>query len=450
MIFTCYYDKKLYNKDERLKLFLKATSVLLLIICICACAQPADSNNGPSKKPILSNIAITDASNLFIASISSSSRATTTNKLFKITESGYVQEVTIKESYIDDDGNEVESTTTSDYTPTAIYNINSSFVMVGFKYYYDTNYYLVRKTDGSVFTLDNVGHPVDFPQRDNFINSKIIQTDADGNLYYETIISETAGKHKLIKIDTTNVNQLVKTDVTPDTDHIRLFNVTPDGHVAYNYIDINSNSHGSRIKKSNGGVHNLPNPMQTAHWIGLDGKIKYQDRVADASKIVSIIIDQNDYTVSTSETTGSMDYLSNYLSYMFKIDTRTIMISQNSDFVNEVENSSNTPRKVTISEISDIKLADASTDHYYISGNDNSNNPLLIKVDPTDDSVITLLSAGLYDIYKMTVSSDNKVIFNALRMADGVKVIGEINSTGTLRILDESSNSNVVVLEKIK
>ena len=100
-------------------------------------------------------------------------------------------------------------------------------------------------------------------------------------------------------------------------------------------------------------------------------------------------------------------------------------------------------------EIDDYKVAGASSDFYYISGNDGSSNPMLIKVNPANDSATTLLTAGLYDIYKMTISSDNIVLFNALRMADGVKIIGQIDAIGTVTILDETLDKEMVVLERM-
>ena len=41
------------------------------------------------------------------------------------------------------------------------------------------------------------------------------------------------------------------------------------------------------------------------------------------------------------------------------------------------------------------------------------------------------------------------MIFNALRMPDGAKIIGEIDSGGTVTILDETLNTEVTVLERI-
>ena len=74
-----------------------------------------------------------------------------------------------------------------------------------------------------------------------------------------------------------------------------------------------------------------------------------------------------------------------------------------------------------------------------------------MKVEPGVDTVTTLLpQAGVYyDIFKMVVSPDGVVTFNALRMSDGIKVLGEVEADGNVNILDESLNVQVVTLERV-
>jgi hypothetical protein len=72
------------------------------------------------------------------------------------------------------------------------------------------------------------------------------------------------------------------------------------------------------------------------------------------------------------------------------------------------------------------------------------------------NSVLCLLSStnlttpGTYDFYKFSVSPADVIHFNALRMSDGVKVIGQIDAAGVLTIVDEEMNNEVTVLERIR
>jgi hypothetical protein len=115
----------------------------------------------------------------------------------------------------------------------------------------------------------------------------------------------------------------------------------------------------------------------------------------------------------------------------------------------ELENPSNTPRDISITEIDNIRHVVNSENYYYLSGNNASNQPVLLRINPQTDQVTTLLSPNKYDIYSMTVDNNDKVTFNALRMSDGVKVFGEVSSPDGETILDETLNAQVVSLERV-
>ncbi len=414
------------------RFILPSLIIMLMVSLLIGC----DSLSGSSSNSTLTTMGIANASNLFIAPSSSSRNARSAsneNALFMITEDGYIQEVT----YFDEYGSEIIMS----YTPSNLYNVNTDFVIVEFNTF---NGYLVRKSDGAVFLLDGIGTPTNNAQSWNFINAKKVQTDDNGNIYFETeLIDSSNYRRKVIKIDITDPNQLSKSDYTPDIDNVSAFELTSEGHLAYSY---GSDSNNNRVKKSNGGLYNLPDFV--SYWIGLDGKIKYQKSDYEPSTVVTVTIDSNDFSVSTSEITGDLHYFQSVQNSLIKFDDRVIAVSTGNEYIQELENPSNSPRKITLSEIDDIDLVCASSDFYYLSGKDG-NNPLLLKVDPSDDSVEILLAEGLYDIITMSVSSDNKVLFNALRMSDGVKIIGEIDSKGKVTVLDETLNTEIVILERI-
>jgi hypothetical protein len=73
----------------------------------------------------------------------------------------------------------------------------------------------------------------------------------------------------------------------------------------------------------------------------------------------------------------------------------------------------------------------ASSDNfYYIDGNNTSNESVLVKVNPDNSTVINVLDPNQYDLFNFSVSSDDEIIFIALRMSIGVIIIGEIDSSG--------------------
>ena len=54
-----------------------------------------------------------------------------------------------------------------------------------------------------------------------------------------------------------------------------------------------------------------------------------------------------------------------------------------------------------------------------------------------------------YVVYKMEISKDEEITFNAMRMSDGAKVIGIVSPNGNLSILDSELSSEIVSLIKI-
>ncbi|MDR0606429.1 MAG: hypothetical protein LBG80_19305 [Bacteroidales bacterium] len=399
-------------------------------------------NGNDNGNTTLVKLNIIDATNLFIAPSSSSAfsaRATgasSSNKLFKITEDGYVQEVT--STYEDEDGNVVSSTET--LTPTAIYNIDDNYIIVVFS----SDGFLVRKNDGTVFSLKNVGLPDSGgTQQNNYHNASVIQKDSSGNIYYAT------GTHTpIVKIDISNPNNLTKTDIVQplSTDQISAYDIDLNGNIVYSYYS--TGGIVERIKKANGGLINLPHEM--AWWIGLDGKIKYYTH---GQKIITYTIEPPSYTETVDEQTvdiGPVSLFQGPSTDYIKISNRILVIALNNySWFIELENPSNAPRNINIAEIDNIRYVANSENYYYLSGNNASNQPVLLRINPQTDQVTTLLSPNKYDIYSMTVDNNDKVTFNALRMSDGVKVFGEVSLPNGETILDETLNVQVVSLERV-
>jgi hypothetical protein len=403
--------------------------VLLITLAFMGCSTPHNDGNGGDTK--LAKIDISNATNLFIAPASNSRSAgrvlsDTTQKMFKITEDGYIQEV----SYFDENGN----TITDIQTPSDIYNVNNEYVVVCFV---DDDGYLIKKSDGAVFSLKNIGIP------DSFFQLKYLDTVQYtlNSIYYSTHILGNPDDEVINKIDIFNLNHLTATTIKEPSGKIAQFLVNPNGHMVYRVV----NSPITRIRKSNSGFMNLPNNIDN-FWLNSNGAITYFEYTdQNQYNVVSIDFDSNFEPIRS--TTAIDFYTGGLIEYLLRFDDRIIAIT---DKIFEVENSSNTPREITITEIKTINNAIYSDDCYYLSGNNYSNQPVLLKINPKNDSVITLLAPNQYDIYKMTVDSNNVVSFNALRMSDGKKIIGRISSPDNVFLLDEEMDSEIVVLERIR
>lgn len=442
--------------------------------------------SGTTSKVVSKNLKlnIADATNLYIGNVAvSSSRAAVNseNRLFKITEDGYAQEisytyeVTSEVEYdvptYDEEGNqtgtkketktEVTTETASEaFLPTAISPVNDDYVLVTFNVSYKTVSYLVRKSDGAAFSMENVGNPDKISS--SYKNEKLLKTDKNNNLYFLVYdYSSATYIKKVVKVNLSGIDSLSATTVSASTDYVYNFDVDWNGNVIYKgYLVSDSSNTVGRLRKANGGLANLSESR--AWWIGLDGIIyyfngeKYDSTTYTASYPIYKITVNSDGAINDTLYGNFEAYAYFYQDWSYKLELQNeiliIYASGNDSKIYEVYNESGTPRVVSLDSLSMKSVtAVASTENfYYIAGTDKSNNTFLIKVDPTDDSYTNLLPQNDYDVYSFTASETDGIIFNALRMSDGKKVIGKVGiDGGDVTMIDEESDVQITYLERI-
>ena len=175
----------------------------LFMLCVCvsfiSCSHGTDKpDDRPAGFDALKYLDIADAKTLYISSADAASRsarnASTSQKMFKITESGYVEEV----KYLDENKNEISIS----QQPTVIQPVNDDYIFVGFGWSgYVESSYLVRKSDGAVFDMTKVGNPVgNDVNGGNYGNAPMFITDKNNNLYYLTY-NYTDSSSKIIKVN---------------------------------------------------------------------------------------------------------------------------------------------------------------------------------------------------------------------------------------------------------
>ncbi len=422
-------------RKVKFKIVLIAALIFTLSLIISACGI---SSSAPLAKLDLSN-----ATNLFIAPYSSRSNGASA-KLFKITAGGFVEEVT----YYDEDGNE----TSVIEAPAVVYNVNDDYVIVcfGSDEYNIESGYIVKKSDGIVYSLDSVG----FPQKqiNHYINVKHVFFDSNDYIYYlrDSLEEGSTGRsdHELVRIDASDPGNLTGSLFSPSLEHIYNFEVDMGGNAIYTGR-LKSETPGTvsiyRILKGNGGLYNLPNDVIN-FWLGVDDNIYYHssDQITQVEISDSFDVAESDY--------GTQIFLgSPSASYKLVLTDSIILLNTSPGNIFEVNNPAGDPGEVSLSGLLFQQIRDvaASGAFYYIAGIGSNSESVLARVDPSDHSYIHLITPGEYDVYAVTVSENDTVTINALRLSDGKVIIAEIDASGTLTILDEELNSEVVVLERI-
>ena len=439
------------------------------ILCVCmtfiSCSNVAeDKNDVRSNASVLKFLDIQNAKNLYIGTSNSGTRSAgdsaTTQKLFKITEDGYVEEV----KYLDENKKEI----TISQQPAVIQTVNEEYIFVGFGWSgYVESSYLVRKSDGAVFDMTKVGNP---EYHSEGKKEHLIDIDRQNKIYYKTIDNHTS-RRKIIKIDLNGNNFLTATTVSASVDSVDSFIVDRDGNIIYSALVETSDETIQRLRKTNGDFEKVP---QGYYWIGLDGYLYYQTTNSDEYKemefdydagiaieygypIRKITID-NSYNLNDTiygYVIGTFKISNSYRSYGvsgYKINTKDRMYFIDNLDILEVHNENNSPRRVVLDslDISTVRTVYATENYYYIAGVDSNENNFLVQVNPINDSYEHLLPQGVYDVYSFTASETDGITFNALRMNDLKKIIGKVGiDGGDVTIIDEESDIEITYLERI-
>jgi len=388
--------------------------------------------------------------------------------LFKVTENGVYQEIdyyridTVIIEGEDSTYAQLDTVELTDYVyPKLIFNATSDYIIACFEEQNPENQflpneynYLVRKSDGAVFVLPGPQPAEPYEYWDHgmiFMNedgSMIIQTDANDNIYY-------LGGWKVNKISTSNPSSLTYQELTSSVETVANFITDSDGNVVYMV------GREYKYKLSTGGI-SYPQYYASAFWLGLDDKFYFDFKYDDyAMPIIgrSIISGSNiSYEVVDTIQNEYMGF-AGLGGYYFKMKSLNKIVIISGGFsgspnpvlvVNEVYNNDNQVKSFLLSDLglTAIGIGKSSENFYYLSGMLN-NQPGLIKVDPSvfPHTASNVIPLGEYDIYSMAISTDDEIIFNALRMSDGKIVLGEISANGSINIVNEVGGQVVQMVQ---
>ena len=364
--------------------------------------------------------------------------------MFKITKEGAVVEV----SYTSNSGIKASA---KSLKPDAIYHANDEYMIVVFRYNIAC---LVSKTTGAVYSLDNVGHPVSKEYISYmFVNSSPVLSDGKNNIYFKTDKYNPDNPDKngeLYRIDVTNPEKVTAQPLTgPRDNQIDAFAVDAAGNVVYNYHG--NNSDGARLVFAGGGYKNL---NSDSYWTAPDGKLYcwdndwISDEETGKSGYPIYRLDIEGQKVTETEY-GNVDFhIIRYSSYYLESGGRAYILNDGGELL-EVYNPEGKPRLVEgVPALTNIQTVTQSEEELFIAGESNG-EPRVIRVNPVTGAWSDLYTPGDYEVYNMVYAGDRLTV-NALRMNDGAIIMGELDGTGKMKVLDEKSNSKVLYLTRIR
>lgn len=387
----------------------------------------------------ISKLDITDAESLYLAP--EAEARGTGNVMFKITKEGAVVEV----SYTSNSGIKASA---KSLKPEAIYHANDEYMVVVFRY--NSIACLVSKKTGAVYSLDNVGYPVPNDYQLMFVNSSPVLSDGKNNIYFKTYFYNPDNPDKnyeLYRIDVSNPAKVAAKPLTgPQDNQIDAFAVDAAGNVVYNYYG--NNSGGARLAFAGGGYKNL---NSHSYWTAPDGNLYYQgDRVYDETA------GEYGYPIYRLDIEGQKVSKTEYgnLGTDFGMQSDYYLIMGNRAYIIggvllEVYNPEGKPRQIEgVPSLTNIQAVTQSEEELFIAG-ESDGEPRVIRVNPVTGAWSDLYTPGDYEVYNMVYAGDRLTV-NALRMSDGAIIMGELDGTGKMKVLDEKSNSKVLYLTRIK
>ncbi|QQO09639.1 hypothetical protein [Breznakiella homolactica] len=400
---------------------------LIVLCCLIGCDNPS---SGSSEAKKLSLIDITGAKALMVAPGSAASRSSSGNQFLKILSDGTITQVNM----VDESGS-----STSTAVPSEIHDVTDEYMII----IIENNPYLVSKTTGSAYDLSPVGSPQILRANMGYNGEvrKSFYSDKNGNIYYLS-----AGIVK--KINISNPNSITASNYTPDIYNITSadeFCVDSDGNVLFSHSNGTGNTI-TRFKTTTNSIKNLNEPRTRLSFTGYDGNIYFQpDSSTTALQKLELDVNNNltytDYgTIFVGDSQSGIG--SQGVRWLY-FDDMIITIGKEGGKV--VYKTGGVPRIISV-DLSTAKYVSASNAYYYVA----TENGRIIKINPNDDAVSELLGANNYDIFKMTVTNDDEVIFNALRYSDSKKLLIKINSDGTIEqknVIDVGTE--ITVLEKV-
>lgn len=419
------------------------TIVLAALVLLTGC------DGGYGDYGDVSALLITDAESLYLApkpkTEEAAARDAEGNVMFKITKEGIVIEVT----FTNDKG---KTESTEKLKPNALYHANDEYFIVVYDLYNPQNgnnvSHLVSKKTGAVYSLENVGVP-DGPIND-FENHPVVLSDGQNNLYYSTYGYGNGKNYELYCVNVSNPEKVFAkalTSVNDGSQQLDQYNVDVAGNVIYSHSGLNNR--GVRLVFAGGGYKNL---NIDSYWTAPDGKLYYQGYVHDEttgeSEYPIYRLDIEGQEVTETEY-GNVDVdIYTYTSYYLTSGGRAYILEYGGQLI-EVYNPEGKPHLVEgVPALTNIQAVTQSEEELFIAG-ESDGDPRVIRVNPVTGAWSDLYTPGDYEVYNM-VYAGGRLTVNALRMSDGAIIMGELDGTGKMNVLDETSNSKVLYLTRIK
>ncbi len=409
-------------------------------LAFLACCTSGGSEFG-SETHFIKSVAIVDAEALIVGDldIDGEQAGDGRSRLFKFTEDGVFSVV----RYFDEEGQELSI----ESPPSRIENVNATFVLLVFgegagTISADAEAILVRKSDGAAFSLGQ-GAPF-VPRRPggHFYGWPSVLDDRDGQLYYLASTNDP-NRPQVMRVDTSDAGELKREALTPTQDDIHRFSVSSDGVVIYRAFSVSLQRTVVRIRHHDQSLETRPDIADFFR-----GTKELYVKTATPTAGWSTVSAEGEDAIALTPYATDAPAVDTEFARRLIFPGHLILVSGGKPV--EWENPEGKVKQIDI-PLQEVRRTVASDDAYYLSGFDADFKSNIIRVNPSDDIPVSLLTPGEFEVSALDASADNILRFEALRLSDSATVLGEIAADGTVSFHEQRPfNGQVTILERIR
>jgi hypothetical protein len=414
--------------------------LMLIVSCFFSCSDSAEL-----KKNLL-KLNIDDATSLVVYNSSDEGgrKAASEANLYKLTLSGSVEQV----KFITEDNKEVDPNSTT-IQVTSIHPVDENLLIItgsfltedaqGLQRAYSA--LLVRKSDGAIFDFGNVN----IDQSPATYGEETFRTDNAGSFYYLDF-----NELGVMKVNTTDPEHLSRSSLLANGQKAYYYSVDKDGNCVYQPDPFYS---WTRLRKNNGAIYEFDaNDGVMTFWVSQRGQLycNSYDFTDEVPEIKTINVNTNGEVITNvvwkaagfGANPGVQNLNFQYY-YMIRKSNSVIFIAlQNGKSFEFFEDEASVV-EFDLPDIGGGKLVH-SGDYCYVA-----KDTKLYKISLTDYSYENLFADGQYEVYSMTVNTDNVLLLSAMRFSDGKKIIAEINGQNIFSVLEEKKDQDALYLQRI-
>ncbi|MFT6748039.1 MAG: hypothetical protein ACJAZ2_002397 [Glaciecola sp.] len=315
---------------------------------------------------------------------------------------------------------------------TVVYDVNDRYFYLSGRNFEHTHYF-IDKTNGKAYPFDGATFIYtprwDWHQYGDFVED-IFASDDEGNIYFNS-------ENKVLRVNISNPNNITSEVASFDQDHVSDFSIDHKGNLTYS-----GEYNGSRIlraiSRDKSTLQQLPgstNRSWNYRFRGADGNLYY-----DYDGITAI-------NFAPFETLNYTDASTNagcgYRLVTVKNKNATIGVGRCSGIFH-LDHDNASLEMIAPWGISDVIAVRANNDHYFVAYKSGSTVKLSM-ADPADNVPEDLISAQ-YEVSGFDVTKDGDVFFSALDNQNLKTVIGKVTSSGSITVLKEGINTDIVFL----